>query len=177
MTDHIPEPTGARSLRPEAAISEVPAADVETPEAVVTALYDVISGPAESERERDWDRLRALMLPGARFVIARWPDDEGEPAEDLREWDVEGFVQDAKRFWRDEGFWERELGGRTERFGNVAHRMSSYASRVGSDDADPVSRGVNSFQLVRFGGRWWIASVVWDVETPERPIPEEYLEG
>lgn len=170
MSD-VPELTGARTLRPGSAAGGVSEADVETPEAVVTALYDAISGPAESKRERDWDRLRALLLPGARFVIARWPDEEGDPVEDLREWDVEGFIEDAKRFWRDEGFWERELGGRTERFGNVAHRISSYESLVGAEDAEPAARGVNSFQLIRYGGRWWITSVVWDVEADGRPIP------
>ncbi|NIP77825.1 MAG: hypothetical protein GWM90_00925 [Gemmatimonadetes bacterium] len=141
----------------------------------MTALYDVLSGPAEDARERDWDRLRALVLPGARFLIARWPGEDGRPIQDLREWDVEGFIRDAKLFYSHEGFWEREIWGRTERFGNVAHRFSSYESRVGSEDSEPVGRGVNSFQLVRFGGRWWIASIVWDVEGPDQPIPEGYL--
>lgn len=42
---------------------------------------------------------------------------------------------------------------------------------MGAEDAEPAARGVNSFQLIRFGGRWWITSVVWDVETDDRPIP------
>jgi hypothetical protein len=35
----------------------------------------------------------------------------------------------------------------------------------------------HSFQLLRHGGRWWIVSVVWDFETPETPIPEDFLAG
>ncbi len=175
MTE-IPEPVGARSIRPATGSPEaVP--ELDSPEAVVRALYDVLSGPAESERERDWARLRSLCLPEARFLIARWPDPEGDPIEHLREWDVEGFIRDARRFYHSDGFWEREVWGRTDRFGNVAHRFSSYESRVGSEDSDPVGRGVNSFQLVRFGPRWWIVSVAWDVETPDQAIPREYLEG
>ena len=35
-------------------------------------------------------------------------------------------------------------------------------------------RGINSIQLVRDGKRWWIASVVWDTERPDNPIPADY---
>ena len=31
-------------------------------------------------------------------------------------------------------------------------------------------------QLLRDGKRWWIASVTWDVERPDNPIPAQYLE-
>lgn len=148
-----------------------------TPEAVVTALYEVLSGPPELEQARDWDLFKRLVLPDARFLIARWPDSDGNPVEDLREWDVGGFIQDAQQFYRAEGFWEREIWGRTDRFGNVAHRFSSYESRVGSEDSEPVGRGINSFQLVRFGSRWWIAGIAWDVEGPDQPIPGDYLAG
>src|SRR5688500_19737446 len=40
--------------------------DVASPEAVVTAVYDVLSGRAGDER--DWDRWRALYAPDARLI-------------------------------------------------------------------------------------------------------------
>lgn len=172
MTE-TPQTEEGRRVRP-ARSADDGAERFSTPEGVVTALYDVLSGPPEQEQERDWALFKRLVLPDAHFLIARWPDQDGNPVEDLREWDVQGFIKDAQRFYRAEGFWEREIWGRTDRFGNVAHRFSSYESRVGSEDTDPVGRGVNSFQLVRFRGRWWIASIAWDVEGPDRPIPEEY---
>lgn len=173
MTETV-ETKAARLVRPDHADGAL-AEELGSPEAVVTALYAVISGPAEHELKRDWSRFRALVLPDARFMIARWPDDTGSPVDDLREWDVEGFITDATAFYERDGFWEREIWGRTERYGNVAHRFSSYESRVGSEESDPVSRGINSFQLVRYGRRWWIASIVWDIEAPDRPIPDGYL--
>ncbi len=175
--DEIPDPEAARPIRPEPDPSDPsdPVAGLDSPEAVVTALYDVLSGPAEEERPRDWTRFRRLVLPEAHFLIARWPDGDGTPVDDLRKWDVDGFIEDARRFYRTDGFWEREIRGQTVRFGNVAHRVSSYESRVGSPDAEPVGRGVNSFQLVRFDGRWWIASIIWDVESPDTPIPDDLL--
>src|SRR5690606_17373921 len=149
--------------------------DVASPEAAVAAVYAVISGPAEREQPRDWDRFRALFLPGARFLLTRWGDRESGTGEEVvREWDVGGFIAAASMFYRESGFWEREVWHRTERFGNVAHVFSTYESRVGSPDSDPGAGGINSVQLVRSDGRWWIAGIAWDVETATNPIPEGY---
>src|SRR5687768_18498764 len=41
-------------------------ADVASMDAIVAALYDVISGPAGQKRE--WDRFRSLFIPGARLI-------------------------------------------------------------------------------------------------------------
>lgn len=148
--------------------------DFATPESVVAAMYALLSGPAEEERERDWSRFAALTLPNARWVIAHAWDEDGNHQPGLREWDTEGFVADARRAYRSSGFWEREIWGRTEQFGNIAHRFSTYESRVDSEDSEPVSRGVNSIQLAWAEGRWWIANVVWHTESPDHPLPPGY---
>lgn len=41
-------------------------ADVESIDAIVTAAYDGISGPAG--KKRDWDLERSLYFPGARLI-------------------------------------------------------------------------------------------------------------
>ena len=43
-------------------------ADVASPDAILAATYDVISGPAA--QKRDWDRFRSLFVPGARLIPA-----------------------------------------------------------------------------------------------------------
>lgn len=172
---NTPDPGNFREIRPGAAPE--PPSHLASPEAVVAELYALLSGPAESEEPRDWERFRALLLPDARFLICHGWDDEGRRTPGLREWDVDGFVADARLAYRSEGFWEREIAGRTERFGGVAHRFSSYESRIGSPNSEPVGRGINSIQLVRSGGRWWIASVVWDTESPDQPLPAPYAAG
>jgi hypothetical protein len=149
--------------------------DVVSPEAIVQAVYASISGPAEVEQERDWDRLRSLFLPNARFVLVRWQSPDGEESKVLRSWNVERFIETAKGFYQETAFYEREVAREVDRFGNMAQVFSTYESRVVSEDSDPVSRGINSIQVVFAEDRWWIAHLVWDVERTENPIPQEYL--
>ena len=146
-------------------------ADVASPEAIVDALYRKISGPAGAER--DWDRLRSLFDPRVRFLIGRWMADPARPREVVFEWDLETFLAEGRQHWLEHGFWESQLGARVESFGNVAHVFSSYESRIGSPESAPVGRGVNSIQLIRHAGRWWIVGIAWDVETSDIALPSD----
>jgi hypothetical protein len=150
--------------------------DVSSPEAVVLALYETISGPPESEQERDWSRLQSLLSPDATFRLGRWFYPDGV-TEEVRLWSVEEFIAAGRLMWRDGGFWERELWSRAEVFGSVAHVWSAYEGRVDSPDADPVTRGINSFQLIHTGGRWWLVSAAWDIETKDNPVPLSGMES
>ena len=40
--------------------------DVSSPEGIIAAVYDVISGPAG--QKRNWDRMRTLFVPDARMI-------------------------------------------------------------------------------------------------------------
>jgi hypothetical protein len=151
--------------------------DVGSPEAIVRALYESISGPAEKEQERNWDRVRSLFLPDAQFILVRWQLPNGGEEQVLRAWDVEGFIEISRHFYGESSFFEHEVWHRTERFGHIAHVFSTYAARVNREDSEPVMRGINSIQVVNDGARWWIANLVWDLERPTNPIPERYLPG
>ena len=50
------------------------------------------------------------------------------------------------------------------------NREDSESRRAPSDEK-PLVRGINSIQLVNDGKRWWIASVAWDTEREDNPIP------
>jgi PAS domain-containing protein len=142
--------------------------DVETLDAILAAFYDVISGPAG--RRRDWERDRALYLPGARQVATGVR--EGNPF--ALAMDHEAYVARADEIFRRDGFFEREIHRVVRRFGNLAHVLSTYESR--HEDGGPVfARGVNSIDLYFDGKRWWIASAVWDSERPDNPIPPDWL--
>ncbi len=144
-------------------------ADVATMDSTIAALYDVISGPAGI---RNWDRFRSLFIPGAR-LIPTTPRPTGEVG--ARVMTVEDYVQRAGAFFEKEGFFEREVNRRLERFGNIAHAFSTYESRHAKDDVKPFQRGINSIQLMNDGKRWWIVTIFWQAEDEKNPIPSMYL--
>jgi hypothetical protein len=59
--------------------------DVESIDAIVTAAYDGISGPAG--KKRDWDRERSLYFPGARLIPTGKTSDEWRGPSDERKQD------------------------------------------------------------------------------------------
>ncbi|MBV9145202.1 MAG: hypothetical protein JO065_04750, partial [Acidobacteria bacterium] len=85
------------------------------------------------------------------------------------------YVERSAPFLEKEGFFERGVANKVDKFGNIAHVFSTYESRHNAADAQPFQRGINSFQLMNDGKRWWILTIMWEGETPETPIPAEYL--
>jgi len=145
--------------------------DVNSIEAILAATYDVISGPAG--KKRDWDRFRSLFYPGARLIpTGRRPNESEVKARVLS---PDDYVDRSAPFLEKEGFFERGVSNKMVHYGNIAHVFSTYESRRKADDAQPFQRGINSFQLVNDGKRWWVMTILWQGETPDNPIPTEYL--
>ena len=146
--------------------------DVASIDAIINALYDVISGPAG--QKRDWTRLRSLFLPGAR-LIPTGARPNGETG--ARVLDVEDYIAQAGPYLEENGFFESEIARRMDTFGNIAQVFSAYDSRHKADDAKPFSRGINSIQLTFKDKRWWVVTIFWDSERPDNPIPKKYLKS
>jgi len=137
------------------------ASDVATLDAILGAMYDVISGPAD--QPRDWDRFRSLYAPGARLMpVVALP---GEAAR-VRVLTPEEYIRRVEPIFAVEDFWERESSRQTETFGHVAHVLSFYES-LRSPDGVAFERGANSMQLIHDGSRWWIVSVIWNTSRSE----------
>jgi hypothetical protein len=145
-------------------------ADVGSPDAILAATYAVISGP--KGKARDWDRFRSLFLPGARLIPTS--RNEAGGGFSARTYTPEEYIARATPFFEKEGFYERESARRMERYGNIAQAFSTYESRHEST-AEPFARGINSFQLFFDGTRWWVVTIFWQAETPDTPIPKEFL--
>ena len=144
-------------------------ADVASSDAIVAALYQVISG--DKDVPRDWDRFRSLFHPSGRLVAI------GKPAEGpalVRTMTPEDYITRSGPLLL-QGFHEREIARRVEHFGGVTHVFSTYEARRAAADAPPFLRGINSIQLFDDGQRWWIVSVYWQSETPQFPLPAQYL--
>jgi hypothetical protein len=141
----------------------------------VVALYESVSHSPESQP--DWERMRGIFLPVGMIVPPRRGQEDLFTALDL-----DGFqdsVRKAMASMKQKGeptaFFEREVARRAHCFGRVCQVFSTYESRHAPSDEKPFARGVNSIQLLNDGQRWWIASVMWDTERPDNPIPPDYL--
>src|SRR5919201_27574 len=130
--------------REKPAVPAARSADVSSVDAIVAAVYDVISGPAGAKR--DWDRMRSLFVPGARLIPAIATPEGGAIA---RVTDVDGYIQRASPAFEKDGFFEREISRKVDSFGNIAHVFSTYESRHAPGDPAPFARGINSFQLLK----------------------------
>jgi len=162
-------------LAPGAAAQDTPPpparpADVASIDAIVAAVYEVISGPAG--QRRDWDRMRSLFIPGARLIPTGRRAD-GSTGHGMLT--VDGYISSSGPRLEETGFFETEIHRVEERFGNIAHLFSTYESRRKADDAQPFARGINSIQVIFDGTRWWIVTIFWQNERTDTPIPDKYL--
>lgn len=144
--------------------------DVESIDAIMNALYNVISGPAG--QSRNWNRMRSLFLPEAK-MIATGTSASGEIVK--RVMTVEDYIIRNGPVLEKNGFFETEIYRKQEVYGRIAHCFSTYAARRTADDAVPFMRGINSIQLYNDGKRWWIVSIFWQSESNDAPLPKEYL--
>lgn len=149
-------------------LSPLPAAvvpdDRTQVDAVVATFFAAFtSGPDLDAR---LDALRAVFLPGA--VVVRTCG-----AEPLL-YDVEQFLAPRRALLHGgalQGFREWEVEGRTELYGDVAHRWSSYAKEWEQDGEHRSGAGSKTVQLVRTGAGWRISAVAWDDARDGLPPP------
>jgi len=160
-----PSPSATQSTQP----SPNPA-DVSSVNALIGAMYDVISGP--STKKRDWDRFRSLFYPGAR-LMRLVPDKNGVSAPTVLTPD--DYVSRAGKYFDTQGIFEHEIARRGETWGKMQQLFSTYESRNSASDPAPFARGINSVLIFNDGKRWWILTIAWQEETPEVKLPAEYL--
>lgn len=142
-----------------------------TAESVVDELYALVT--FDPGTTPDWDRVRALFIDEAVIVLRT-------SRTETSVFSVDGFVGDFVSFIdrvnaKETGFVERIIRTKSLVFGDIAHILVLYEAQIPGSERGP-QQGVDSFQLVRKNGRWRIASVVNDIPTPDRPIPEELQE-
>jgi hypothetical protein len=129
-------------------------ADVASIDGIISAYYEVVSGPAGAPS--DTSRDRSLHHPRAWVAIAS-ADSAGKPS--VRVINLSDYHGPNRA--RQEGFWEWETARVVSQSGNMAHVWSSYAS-ARTEGGEPFARGVNSITLFHDGTRWWIMGWMFD---------------
>ncbi len=163
----------AQQTETKTPMKEANPADVASIDAIMKAVYDVISGDAG--QKRDWDRFRTLFHKDARLIPSGKNKDTGIVG--ARALTPEDYITRASANMEKDGFFEREIARKTDIYGNIAQVFSTYESFHKKDDKTPFARGINSFQLLNDGKRWWVITIYWQGETPENPIPKQYLKN
>ena len=165
MASAVAGPVGAQE------VDAIPS-DVESAQAIVLAAYAAIA--REPGKDYDWERFRTLFLDGA-LLIPNTQQTNGV----FTPLTVQGFIDWVDGVTDlsspdDKGFIEGEIHRVEERYGDIAHVFSTYEKHWWGDET-VLGRGVNSFQMVRHDGRWWITAIIWDEPTGGEAIPAKYL--
>ena len=142
--------------------------DVKSVDAVIGAVYAVISG--EPGQARDWNRFRNLFKPETRLIPTR-KNESGELI--IRAMTPEEYIElFSSRV--STGFFEKELHRVSESYGTVTHAFSTYETKE-KKDGRVTNRGINSIQLFYDGQRYYIITIFWCAESMGFPLPEKYL--
>ena len=148
-------------------------ADVSSLDGIVKALYESVSfAPG---KQPNYDRLRTIFHRDGRLIPSKVDRDA-----EFSSLDLESFVTQSREIivisgLERKGFLETEIARRTQLFGNIIHVFSTYETKDAEAGSASVQRGINSIQIVREHGRFWIMTVLWDVERPGNQIPHAYL--
>jgi hypothetical protein len=141
--------------------------DVQSIDAIIAALYDVISG--EPNTNRDWERFRNLFKPEARLIPTR-KDEKGKLI--TKPMTPEEYIQLFQSRIAT-GFFEKELHRNTDEYGTIVHVFSTYETR--ETRTGPVTnRGINSIQLFKDDSRYYIVSIFWCAENLGFKLPTQY---
>jgi uncharacterized protein (DUF1697 family) len=140
-------------------------------EGVVRELYRLVT--IEKGQETDWEAARALFLPEAVIVLR-------VSKEASQVFDVQGWIDDFKAFnekarVKERGFSEKILVLKPRVFRDIANVFVLYEAAI-TDSDRPPTRGVDSIELIKKDGRWWIAAITNDLPNAENPIPAELQE-
>ncbi len=158
--------TGMAAL--PAVASEPHADDWASPRSIVHALHETIS--AGPEEQRDWDRYRDLFLDGAMVSMAiKSPRAPGIMAATTEE-----LIEQTEASYGSTGFHEIPLIVEVAEFGAMALVTNSFEVKLRLEDPEPLMRGLNHFQLLNDGERWWIVSNVSTVEAGNWKLPDAF---
>jgi hypothetical protein len=144
--------------------------DLVTPEAQCRALTSAFFAAVSFERggRPDYEALYGLfVVDGGRLIRA------GTDEPDIAT--IEQFVASRLKLVESgtlEQFRETETGARTDVFGSVGHRLSTYAKSGISNGVPFAANGVISTQFVHTVAGWRMSSMAWDDERPGLTVPQ-----
>jgi len=155
-----------------AADAPAPEARFQTTEGVVRELYRLVCVPVGGDT--DWNQVRTLFLPESVIVLRE--SKEGLSTFTLQGWIDDFIAYNKKARSSERGFEERIVRISQTEFRDIAHILVLYEARLLDWKDRAPQPGVDSIELVRKNGRWWIAAITNDLPDVDNPIPEPLRE-
>ena len=144
---------------------------LQTADGVVRELYRLVTIAVGDST--DWEQVRNLFIPEA--VIFLRVSKEESSTFSLQGW-IDDFVAwDRKARASERGFEEKITRLEPMVFRDIAHVLVRYEARL-LDSPKPPTVGVDSIELIRKDGRWWIAAITNDLPNAENPLPAQLQE-
>ena len=85
---------------------------------------------------------------------------------------MDDFIKLMHDEYYEQGYLEYETGKTIDEYNGIANVFQSF---YGKDSENKEERGINSYQLVYFEKRWWIANLLWTGDTNGVKVPKKYL--
>jgi hypothetical protein len=134
---------------------------------IVKEMLRLVSG--EKGKARNWEFFRSLFLPTAQFTVVNHSDSISQPVETVS---LEEFIKLMHDQYYDAGYLEYEINKVVNEYNGIANVFQTF---YGKDSENLEERGINSYQLVYFNNRWWIANLLWTGDNNGVKVPEKYL--
>lgn len=140
-----------------------------SPESLARGLYAAVTfDPGEPP---DWSYVRSFFLPEAVIGVRK-------TRTTMEVMNVDAFVKwfedDVKKFKMEErGFEETVEKLKLTVFGDIAQCFVVYKARLKTPADSPGQIGLDCFALMKKDERWWVVSIINDIVTPDRPLPED----
>lgn len=124
------------------------------PDELLDAYFSILQGGRGESRA--WNSFTDLFFGEAylRTVI------QGADGESVGDWSIGDFVEHARELYEPNGISQIETSRELTIHASTAHAWCGFESRLGLDGASAMSSGVQSIQMIRIAGRWWITGIV-----------------
>jgi hypothetical protein len=148
-------------------ISQTIPSGTQSPETIVRQLLQFIT--IDKGTKIDVAGVEALFHPGAMISMLSHNENGDNSLETVP---ISDFIEMLKDPYYKAGFEEKELYQHVDKYNGIAQVFQTTHATDGEGESQ---RGITSFQMVQYQGRWWITSLLWTLDDNGKEIPNRYL--
>ena len=119
----------------------------------------------------DWEKLNSLFSEDA--ILSEVTNYDGT---EFHQFSIESYKEEQGEWYLNNDVLETQVSITIDNFSNVANAFQTY--EITYDDQEGESfkgLGILLYQLARVDGEWIITNLIWQSETEDLKISEEYL--